>query len=117
MEMDTASRVQILEDAVCILHIANTRGKSINPTIIPPSMGRYWGKLNSLTLSWQPVEEKESCQFKPVKLHLKINIVSHPAHAEGLGTYIDISVQECYVIYYLIFILYSIRYTGILCEY
>ena len=38
--MDTAAQVQILDEAVCILHSTNTLGKSMNPTILPPAMGK-----------------------------------------------------------------------------
>ena len=31
--------------------------------------------------------EKEYSEFKPVKLRLKIDLVSYPARAEGLGKY------------------------------
>ena len=31
--------------------------------------------------------EKENSEFKPVKLRLKINLVSYPVRAEGLGKY------------------------------
>ena len=32
----------------------------------------------------QLVEEKENSEFKPVKLRLKIDLVSYPSRAEGL---------------------------------
>ena len=35
----------------------------------------------------QLVYEKENSEFKPVKLRLKIDLVSYPARAEGLGKY------------------------------
>ena len=35
----------------------------------------------------QLVKEKENFEFKPVKLHLKIDLVPYPARAEGLGKY------------------------------
>ena len=35
----------------------------------------------------QLVKEKENCEFKPVKLRLKIDLVSYPARSEGLGKY------------------------------
>ena len=73
MEMDMANQVQILDKAVCLSYNANTLGKGMNPTILPQAMG----KLNFLTLIWQPVKEKENSEFKPVKLCYKI------AHAEG----------------------------------
>ena len=36
----------------------------------------------------QLVQEKENSELKPVKLHLKIYLVSYPARAEGLDKYI-----------------------------
>ena len=33
--MDTATRVQILDEAYCISHSTNTFGKGMNPTILP----------------------------------------------------------------------------------
>ena len=38
--MDTVTRVQILDKAVCILNNVNTLGKGINSTILLPVMGR-----------------------------------------------------------------------------
>ena len=35
----------------------------------------------------QLVKEKENSEFKPVKLRLKIDLVSSPAWAKGLGKY------------------------------
>ena len=34
--MDTATRVQTLEEAVCIPHSANALGKGMNPLILSP---------------------------------------------------------------------------------
>ena len=39
-EMDTATRVQILDQANCISHSTNTLGKGMNPIILPPAMGK-----------------------------------------------------------------------------
>ena len=39
-EMDTATRVQILDKANCISHSSNTLGKGMNPIILPPAMGK-----------------------------------------------------------------------------
>ena len=36
--MDTATRVQILDETDCISHNSNTLGKSMNPIILPPAM-------------------------------------------------------------------------------
>ena len=38
--MDTTTRVQILDETDCILHITNTFGKGMNPVILPPVMGK-----------------------------------------------------------------------------
>ena len=43
------------------------------------------GRLNFLALLRQPVKEKENSDFKPVVFHLKIDLVSHPAHGGGIG--------------------------------
>ena len=59
----------------------------MNRIILPPAMGKYFGKLGSLVLARQPVYEKENSEFKPVKLRLKIDLVTHPALTEELGKY------------------------------
>ena len=59
------------------------------------------GRLGSFTLVWQLVKEKEMSEFKPVKLHKKIDHMSHPTHMEGLvNTYIYIVIhgQICFVL-------------------
>ena len=44
----------------------------------------------------QQVKEKENSELKPVKLRLKIDLVSYPARAEGLvNIYIYIYVCVC----------------------
>ena len=40
MEMETATRVQILDETDCISHSTNTLGKGMNPIILPPAMGK-----------------------------------------------------------------------------
>ena len=40
MEMDTATRVQILDETDCISQSTNTLGKGMNPIILPPAMGK-----------------------------------------------------------------------------
>ena len=39
-EMDTTTRVQILDETDCISHSTNTLGKDINPIILPPAIGK-----------------------------------------------------------------------------
>ena len=38
--MDTAIRVQILDEADCISQNTNTLGKGINPIILPPAIDK-----------------------------------------------------------------------------
>ena len=38
--MDTATQVQILDQANCISHSTNTLGKGMDPIILPPAMGK-----------------------------------------------------------------------------
>ena len=83
--MDTATRVQILDETDCISRSTNTLGKGMNPIILPPAMGKYLDRLGSSALVRQLVQEKENSEFKPVKLHLKIGLVSYPVRAKGLG--------------------------------
>ena len=40
LEMDTATRVQMLDEADCISHCTNTLGKGMNQIILPPAMGK-----------------------------------------------------------------------------
>ena len=38
--MDTAMRVQIMDEADYISHSSSTLGKRMNPIILPPAMGK-----------------------------------------------------------------------------
>ncbi len=38
--MDTATRVQILDETDSISHSTNTLGKGMNPIILPPAMSK-----------------------------------------------------------------------------
>ena len=82
--MDTVTRVQILDETDCISHSTNTLGKGMNPIILPPAMGKQQDRLGSSALMRHLVQEKENSEFKPVKLRLKIDLVSYPTRAEGL---------------------------------
>ena len=86
-DMDTATRVQILDLTDCISHSTNTLGKGLNPNILPQAMGKQQSRLGSSALVRQLVQEKENSEFKPVKLRLKIDLVSYPARAEVFGKY------------------------------
>ena len=48
--MDSSTQVQSLDEAFGISHGANTLGKDMNP-ILPPAMGKYQGRLDSLTMA------------------------------------------------------------------
>ena len=77
--MDTATRVQILDETDCLSHSTNTLGKGMNPIILSPAMGKKQDRLSSSALVRQLVYEKENSELKPVKLRLKIDFVSYPA--------------------------------------
>ena len=67
----------------------------MNPIILSPAMGIYWGRLISSALVRQPVWEKENSASKPVKLRLKTDRVSHPSRVKGLGNYIIENIYVC----------------------
>ena len=48
--MDTATRVQILDETDCISHSTNTLGKGMNPNILPPAMGEIVGQTRFFSL-------------------------------------------------------------------
>ena len=58
-------------------HSDNNIGKYMHPAI-----GKSSGRLGYLALAWQPALEKGKPEIKPVKLHLKIDLVSYPAGVE-----------------------------------
>ena len=39
-DMDTTTRVQILDETDCISHSTNTLGEGMNPIILPTAMGK-----------------------------------------------------------------------------
>ena len=49
--MDTVTQVQILNKVIYILHCANTLGEVMNPTILPPAMGKIVGQIGLFSLS------------------------------------------------------------------
>ena len=55
----------------------------MNPIILPTAMGKIVGRTGFFSLG-KATKENENSEFKPVKLHLKIDLVSYPAWAEGL---------------------------------
>ena len=48
--MDTVTQVQILDETDCISHCTNTLGKGMNPTILPPAMGKVIGQTRFFSL-------------------------------------------------------------------
>ena len=79
--MDTVTQIQILDKSVCISHGTNMLVKGMKPSFSLQLRVNSRGRLDFLTL----VEEKEKSEFKPVKLHLKTDLVSHPACVCGGG--------------------------------
>ena len=46
--MDAATRVQTLDEAVCLLHCTNVLRKGRSPTILPPGIGKILGETVAL---------------------------------------------------------------------
>ena len=68
---------------VFISHSANSIGKGIYSTILPPAMGKFVGQTGLFILSM-------NTSLGERKLCIRINLVSYPARAEGLvNTYRD----------------------------
>ena len=76
--MESVTRVQILDEAVCISLCANSLEKSMNPCVFSPAISKYQGTWDSSALVRQQVWKKENSKFKPAVLYLKIDLVSHP---------------------------------------
>ena len=72
--MDVAIRVQILNEAIFISHIAHTLRKGIKSTILPLDRSKEGNTRSSLTLIWQPIKERENSEFGPVKQHLEMTL-------------------------------------------
>ena len=69
--MDTATRVQILDDTDLISYSTNTLGISMNPITLPPAVDKELDRQSYLSLVRQPVYEKENSEIKPVNFTLK----------------------------------------------
>ena len=50
--MDIAARVQVLDKTIFISHNTNTFGKGMNPTILPPAMGKIVGQTGLFSLGY-----------------------------------------------------------------
>ena len=48
--LDMMTQVQNLNKAVCISQSTDNLGKDMDPTILPPAMGKWQGRLGCLTL-------------------------------------------------------------------
>ena len=55
--------------------------KVMNRSILSPAIIKESGRLGSVSLVRQPVQEKKNSEFKPVKLFKKL-LLSHPARTE-----------------------------------
>ena len=71
----------------------------MNLTILLSTMGKYLGRMGSLTLVWQLIYEKEYSEFKPVKLHLKLTLCNTLLMQRGWCIYIYIYIYVYVYIY------------------
>ena len=53
--MELTTRVQIQDEVACISLCPNPFEKVMNPSNLPPPMGKYKGRLSSFALVRQPV--------------------------------------------------------------
>ena len=83
--MELVAQVQILDEAICVSLLANALGKDINPSVLLLAIAKWLGRLGSLALVMQAVKEKENSEFNSAVLHLKNDLVSHPAYSKGIG--------------------------------
>ena len=65
----------------------------MNPSVIPIAVGKYQGRLGSLALFRQSVEEKENSDFNLAILYLKRDQVSHPV-CDWLSKYIHLYIGQ-----------------------
>ena len=97
-----ATWVQVLDNTVCISHSTNTFEKIKNLTILPLAMSKQWGRLGSLALVWQLIEEKENW----IQTYEKLTLYNNQLMQRGwvnmymfLLIYIYIYIRVCTYIY------------------
>ena len=76
------NQVKIQDQIVYTSHGANTLGKNMNPSILPPTMGKIIEQFGIFNFGIATVLEKENSLFKPVKLRINIDLVSHSVRKE-----------------------------------
>ena len=91
--MDTATRVQILDETDCISHSTNTLGKGMNPIILPPAMGKIVGQTMFFSRGEATSLGEGKLWIQTLKLRLKIDHVSYPARADGLVNRMTKTIQ------------------------
>ena len=93
---------------------SDTIGKGMNPTILPTVMDEVQGRLGSLTLALQPVEEKENFKLQLVKFHLCWWIYFFNLSLSlSIYIYIYIKSVHIYLSYYLsIYLSIYLRYSS-----
>ena len=83
-ETNYVTQVQILDEAVCICQNANTLGNGTVPTVptvLPSPNYGYIGQTGPFNLGIGT----SLGEGKPVALHSKIDLASHPACGRGCG--------------------------------
>ena len=84
------TRVQILTEAVCISHSANTSGERYESNYSLSTYVQIVGQIELFNFDMATCL-KENSELKPVKLSLKSDLVLHPAR---LGIYIYIGPYQ-----------------------
>ena len=65
----------------------------MNPIILPPLIGKIVWQTRFFSLGKATSLGKENSEFTPVKLRLKIDLVSYPVRAEGLVNMYDVQLR------------------------
>ena len=94
--MDTVTRVQFLDETICLSHCVNTLRKSINPTILPLQLSR--GKTRLFNLGIATSQRNENSENK-LNFALKLTLYHFTCYREiGLIKSFEINI------YYYLFL-------------
>ena len=83
--MESTTRVQILNKAICIARRANAIGKDMNLSATSQQI-RQNSRVDRFLYPWYVLQSKrrKNSEFKLALFSLKIDIISHPVRKEGL---------------------------------
>ena len=97
-----ATRVQTLDEIICILHSTNTLKKNMDPTSLDPLMNKQSGRLGFLTLMWQLILEKNRFWIQTICIPLKnqsciLLVTEEFGKFNFFATFISLSIWYIYI--------------------